>query len=522
MIQLQSYVSDSWQSGEGVPRDLVNPSTNETIAQTSTQGLDFKAAMTYARDVGGPALRALSYEERGSLLKQMSRAIYAERERLLIVSRDCNGATRGDSKFDVDGATGTLAWYASLGKRLGDKRVELDGLADKLAANARYVGQHVRLPRPGVAVHINAFNFPAWGAFEKIACAILAGMPVVSKPATSTCLLTYEMMKIVIDAGFMPKGTLSFVAGSAGDLLSHLGPQDVVAFTGSADTAATLRQTPAVLHQSTRFTAEADSLNAAVLGPDVMPGDDIWHSYIRNIVKDMTQKAGQKCTAIRRIIVPSERVDDVAESLIQELSRISIGYPLDKSIDMGPVASKAQYNDVQNGIEIFSKHAEVLHGGIERINGLNVDEGVGYFVAPTLFKARDSHDELFHSKEIFGPCATILSYSGDASEAAALVAKGQGCLVSSVYSNDKDWLGVMLFEAAPWNGRLQMVSQKIADSALPPGMVLPNQIHGGPGRAGGGEELGGLRGIEHYSNRIAIQGDRGILSKLLGEKLVSE
>lgn len=522
MVRLRSYICDQWVDGEGEPRDLFNPSTEEVVAQTTTSGIDFDKALQYAREVGGKSLRALSFSQRAELLLKMSQALHSERERLLIVSRDCNGATRGDSKFDVDGAWHTLSEYSHFAKNLKEDFIQLDGIAEKLRENARYIGQHVWLPRPGVAIHINAFNFPAWGAFEKIACAILAGMPVVSKPGTATAWLTYEMVKVIVDADIMPPGSLSFVAGSAGDMLNYLGPQDVVAFTGSAHTAAKLRQSAGVLNKSTRFNAEADSLNSAVLGPDVAVGDDIWYTFIRNIITDMTQKTGQKCTAIRRIFVPEPLVDEVKQALAEELSRITVGYPVDKSINMGPVASAAQLRDVRLGIDVLAKHAEVVCGGSYPVDGVNAPKGKGYFVAPTLFVANDSNADIFHNLEVFGPCSTILPYDGTADTAAKLLAKGEGCLVSSVYCDDKSWLTEFVFAAAPWNGRLVTVSKKVANASLPPGMVLPNQVHGGPGRAGGGEELGGLRGLAFYCNRVALQGDRGMLSKIMGVKLQSE
>ena len=516
MVTLKSYLCGSWHVGTGTGTTLYNPSTEEPVAVSNTKGLDMKSALEFAREHGGPALRALSFAERGSLLKEMSRVLYEQRERLLDISRDCNGATRGDSKFDVDGATATLSSYARLGSKLGDKGYRIDGTVSTLAANARYVGQHVFLPRPGVAVHINAFNFPAWGTFEKIATAFLAGMPVISKPATSTSWLAYEMIKIIVDANILPKGSLSFIAGSSGDLLEHLGPQDVVAFTGAASTAAYLRSYAPFLHKSTRFNAEADSLNAAILGPDVEPGDDLWNLFVRNIVTDMTQKAGQKCTAIRRIFVPESYVEALEESIQEAIFDLKVGYPTEKAIRMGPVASAAQLRDVRAGIAQLSEHAEVIFGGTDPIQGLNAPESKGYFVAPTLLRAKDSHNPIFHNLEVFGPCSTILPYSGEAAEGADLIARGEGCLVSSAYSNNRKWLRDICFSVAPWNGRLQLCSKKVSDSALPPGMVLPNQLHGGPGRAGGGEELGGARGMGLYCNRVALQGDRLMLSKLLG------
>ncbi len=516
MTRLQSFLSDRWQDGHGEGRPLVNPSTEEVLATASSDGLDLGAAAHYARTVGGPALRSLTFAERGALLKAMAKVLHENRESLLDVSRDNNGTTRGDGKFDLDGATGTLAAYASLGKGLGDRRFFLDGEAERLGTGARYVGQHVKMPRPGVAVHINAFNFPAWGTFEKVAVSFLAGVPVITKPATATALLTVRMMEIIVNAGILPPGSLSLLCGSAGDLLDHLGAQDGIAFTGSADTGATLRGHSCVVSRSTRINIEADSLNGAILGPDVEIGGPLWHSVVRNVVKDMTQKTGQKCTAVRRVLVPEALADDFQAAVVEELARVGVGYPLDRDVGMGPVATASQLRDVRAGIGVLSEEADIVCGGADPIQGLHVEAGKGYFVAPTLLRARDAMAaKRLHEVEVFGPCATLLPYDGTAESAAALVAKGNGMLVTSIYSDDRDWLGDLLPHAAAWNGRLVVAGAKVADQVLPPGMVLPNQMHGGPGRAGGGAELGGLRGMEFYMNLTAIQGDAGVLRKLL-------
>ncbi len=515
-IQLQSYLCDQWQTGNGEVEELYNPSTESLIATTCTTGLDFDAAFDHARTVGGPALRAMTFAERGTLLTKMAAVLHEKREYLLEVSRDCNGATRGDSKFDVDGATMTLSTYGRYGAKMGDQKFQVDGQASKIAANARHVGQHFRLPREGVAFHINAFNFPAWGAFEKIACAFLAGMPVVTKPSSTTALLTYEMIKIIVEADFLPKGTLSFIAGDSADAIENLQAQDVVAFTGSATTAAKLRQSTGVLHKSVRFNAEADSLNAAVLGPDVSVGNDIWYRFLNNVVTDITQKAGQKCTASRRIFVPEGLVEAVKEALVERLEGIVVGYPTDRDVDMGPVVSAKQLADVRSGIDALAEHGSILIGGSAPVNGKNAPEGKGYFVAPTVIVANDADSDIFHQREVFGPVTTILPYDGTVERALALVARGEGCLVSSLYTNDRKWLKEALLKAAVWNGRLFVVSAKVADSALTPSTVLANQNHGGPGRAGGGLELGGTRGLDLYTNLVAIQGDRALLGKLLG------
>lgn len=520
MQRLQSFLNDRWQAGTGPSAVLVDPSTEEPVAEVQSGDLDFKGALEHARTVGGATLRPMTFAQRGELLKEMSRALHAHREELLDLSHRNNGATRGDAKFDVDGATGTLSAYARLGAELGDRTMLVDGEAEKLGTGARFVGMHLRVPRPGVAIHINAFNFPAWGTAEKAAAAILAGMPVMTKPATATALVAWRMVDILVAAGIMPPGVLSFIGGRPGDMLDHLDPADVIAFTGSADTGATLRALPAVRDRSVRLNIEADSLNAAVLGPDVRPGDDLWNLFVRNVVTDMRQKTGQKCTAIRRVIAPADVCDALSDALVAELQRIRVGVPSDENVDMGPVATASQLRDARAGIALLSEEARVLCGGPDPLDGHGAPAGKGYFIAPTLLRVRDAASaNRVHQREVFGPVATIIPTGPSADASAMMVARGQGSLVSSVYSDDGDWMRDFLLGALPWNGRVMAVNQKVVDQAIPPGMVLPSCIHGGPGRAGGGEELGGRRGLDLYTQRVALQGDRAALGRLVGEKV---
>ena len=519
MIQLKSYLCDEWQTGVGTVEELFNPSTEEKIAETCTTGLDFVKAFDYAREFGGAALRGMTFAERGALLTKISGVLHEHREYLIDLSRQCNGATRGDSKFDVDGATATLSAYGRYGSKLGDGYFQIDGDPSKISTNARHMGQHFRIPRQGVAFHINAFNFPAWGPFEKLAVAFLAGMPVVTKPAPQTALLTYEMVRLIVEADILPKGTLSLIAGDCADMMDHLHPQDVVAFTGSAQTAAKLRQSLSVVNKSIRFNAEADSLNAAVLADDVEVGDDLWYRFLNNVLTDIRQKAGQKCTASRRLLVPEGLVDALVESLTERLADEVVGNPEDSSVTVGPVVSQKQLLDVRAGIVELSAVADVVIGGADPIQGVGAPDGKGYFVAPTVLVAKDAQADILHQREVFGPVTTILPYDGSAASALELIRKGEGSLVTSVYSDDRKWLGAMLLDTASWNGRVFVVSKKVADSALTPSTVLPNQMHGGPGRAGGGSELAGLRGLDLYTNCVAIQGDRAFLGKILGISL---
>ena len=509
MITLKSFLSGEWQAGTGLPVVLVNPSTEEPVAETNTDGLDFGAAAAYAREVGGPALRSLTFVERAGVLKAMAGALHEHRDELLDIAMQNGGNTRGDAKFDVDGATGTLAAYASLGKKLGDRKILNDGDGIQIGRTPRWWGQHLLVPKHGVAVLINAFNFPAWGFAEKAACALLAGMPIIVKPATSTAWVTFRMVEILDAAGVLPVGSVQLVSGSSGDLLDHLGGQDVLAFTGSADTAAYLKSRPNLIERSVAVNVEADSLNSAVLAPKLDPEGDTYRLAIRDIVREMTQKTGQKCTAVRRILVPTDAVDQVREDLVFALEAIEVGDPIATKARMGPVTTKRQLEDARAGIEKLASVADVATGGPDPMGEK------GYFVRPTLLVARDSAQaDVVHTHEVFGPVATILPYDGTPAAAAELVARGAGSLVSSAYGDDRDWLEEIVIGLAPWNGRLYLGSEKVAEIAMGSGMALPFLNHGGPGRAGGGEELGGLRGMKLYQQRTAVQGDRGLLVRM--------
>ena len=515
MKKLQSYVSGSWVEGSGEGRPLYNPSTEEVVALSSTEGIDFAGALDHARTRGGASLRALTFAQRGEILRQMAKAIHGAREDLIALALENGGNTRKDAKFDIDGASATLAAYAELGAELGDQRVLVDGESVQIGRTARYQGMHVVTPRRGVAVHINAFNFPAWGLAEKAATALLAGMPVVSKPATATAVVAHHMMQVFVAGGFLPEGALSFIAGGVGDLLSHLTGQDVLGFTGSSDTARILRSGEGVLARSVHINVEADSLNAAVLGPDVEPGSETEGLFLVDVVRDITQKAGQKCTAIRRVFVPENRLDEIAEALRDRLGGVVVGHPGDKKVGMGPVATASQLRDVRQGIDKLAGETEALFGGTGEVEPVGVPAGKGYFVGPVVRLCRDPHNAtVLHEHEVFGPVTTLAPYSGDGAEAAALINKGEGGLVASVYSDSRDYLAAAVLPMCAYHGRLYLGSAKMAAQSLGPGTVLPQLLHGGPGRAGGGEELGGLRGMGLYQQRTAIQGDKGILKKL--------
>ncbi len=507
---LKSYVNGSWYEGQAEGNTLFNPSTGEALARCDSTGMDRAAALTHAREIGGPALRSLSFTERAARLKAISELFYGHREELIGLSMSNGGNTRGDAKFDIDGATGTLAAYAWLGKKLGERGFLTDGEGVQLGRTPRFWGEHVFTPRLGVALHINAFNFPAWGMGEKMACALLAGMPVMEKAGTPSALLAYRMGELLVESQILPEGAFSLLVGSVGDLLDHLGPQDCVAFTGSAATGRKIKAQDAFVHRNTRLNVEADSINSAILGPDVDDEDETWNEFLGNIVTDMTQKSGQKCTAVRRIFVPISQVDAVRAELVERLAAVKQGDVADASHRMGPLASEWQFQDVQAGIRELAETCEVACGGPDSVSEQ------GWFIAPTLLIASDPEIPLLHEKEVFGPVATILPYSGEAKEAIRLANKGGGCLVSSIYTNDRDFGREVVEGIAPWHGRVWVGSDKSSGQAMPPGAVLPFSVHGGPGRAGGGEELGGMRGLEFYMQRTALQGDRGFVGRQFG------
>lgn len=507
---LESYVGGRWVQGTGTPAVLQNATTEEALAECSTGGIDFAAVLDHARTVGGPALRAMSFGARAAMLKTLAGALHEHRDALIETSIANAGTTRSDAKFDIDGATATLAAYASFGEHLGDRTFLTDGDGVQLGRTARFWGEHVLVSRLGAAIHINAFNFPAWNMFEKAACALLAGVPVVEKPGTPTAMVAWQMAKAAVESGVLPEGSFQFLAGSAGDLLAHVGPQDSMAFTGSASTGAKLRSHPQVVRMGIHANIEADSLNAAVLGPDVEPGSEAWNLFVRMMVLEIRQKTGQKCTAVRRIFVPESRVDDVREALVEGLSSIAVGDPSNADTKMGPLASAQQLIDVRTGIDALAEFADVACGGSQAI------AEKGFFVAPTLLVAREPEATVFHDLEVFGPAATVIPYDGGAARATALVALGQGGLVASVFSDDTTWIREIVVGLAPWSGRVWIGGEKVAEHATSPGLVLPASIHGGPGRAGGGEELGGLRGLSLYLQRTAVQGYKGIVARSFG------
>lgn len=519
MNELASYLSGEWSRGTGKGAELCDPSTEAVLATVSTEGLDLQKALAFAREKGGPALRAMTFAQRGEMVRALSKAIYEKRDELIGLAIQNGGNTRSDAKFDIDGATGTLAYYADLGKELGDTHVLVDGEAVQLGRSARLFGSHVYTPRHGVAVHVNAFNFPAWGLAEKAAVALLAGMPVFCKPATSTGLVAHRIAEIMVASGALPAGAFSFLAGGVGTLTSHLQGQDVLAFTGGSATGKTLRALEAVVGRAVRINVEADSLNAAVLGPDVEIGSDLENLFTADVARDIQQKTGQKCTAIRRVYVPRGRLAEIADLLAERLRRIKVGVPSRDDVGMGPLSTKNQLRDVREGARKIAEIAKLVHGSIDTVDALGREGDKGFFVSPLLFAHESpSASDVVHNHEVFGPCATVMPYDGTGEDAARLVAAGGGGLVSSVYSDDAAFQKACILGIAPFHGRVTIGTTKVASQALPPGMVLPQLVHGGPGRAGGGEELGGRRGLAFYMQRTALQGDRAVLEALAGKR----
>jgi oxepin-CoA hydrolase/3-oxo-5,6-dehydrosuberyl-CoA semialdehyde dehydrogenase len=520
MNELESFLEGKWVKGSGKESVLVNPSTEEPLAIARTGGLDFGKALSHARRKGGPALRGMSFAARGELLRALSRAIHAHRDELIGLAIANGGNTRSDAKFDIDGASGTLAAYADLGAEIGDTHVLVDGEGIALGRSARLFGNHAFVPREGVAVHVNAFNFPAWGLAEKAAAAWLAGMPVVSKPATSTALVAHRIAKILADEKLLPEGAFAFVAGGAGDLLEHLEGQDVLAFTGSSATGQALRAGKAVLAHSVRVNVEADSLNAAVLGPDLDAdgdGSEAFGLFIADVVRDMTQKTGQKCTAIRRVYVPKAKVDLVVAKLSERLAAVKTGDPAREDATMGPLATRQQEDDVRAGTERLAKAGKIVFGSLTASDAK--PGGKGYFFPPVLLRSEaPERGDAVHTHEVFGPVATVMPYEGTARDAAEKVAWGGGGLVASVYTDDRAFAKEAVLGIAAHHGRVTLGSSKIAGQAIPPGTVLPQLVHGGPGRAGSGEELGGRRGLAFSMQRVALQGDRAMLEAILGKR----
>jgi oxepin-CoA hydrolase/3-oxo-5,6-dehydrosuberyl-CoA semialdehyde dehydrogenase len=522
---LRSYVSGGWQvagatggstgSGSGGGgRPLFDAATGEEIARISSAGVDVGAALRYGRETGGPALRELTFHQRAGLLKALGRHLREHREELYAVSAR-TGATLRDSRFDVDGGIGVLLAYASKATReLPNDTVHVDGTLEPLGRGGTFVGQHLCVPLRGVAVQVNAFNFPVWGPLEKLAPAFLAGVPSLVKPASPTAFLTAKLVELIVDSGILPAGTLQFVAGSLGDAFDHLTGQDLVALTGSASTAQTLRTHPAIVRNAVRFSAEADSLNLSALGPDAVPGTPEFDLFVEGLVAEMTVKAGQKCTAIRRAFVPAAHVDAVVQAVSARLAATVIGNPSMPEVQMGPLASLDQREEVRRSVKALAAAGRIVFGDPDRVEVVGADPDRGAFVSPILLVGDPQRAEP-HVVEAFGPVSTILPYDTTA-QLVDYAARGQGSLAGSVVSADPGFAREVVLGTAAFHGRLLVLNSRDAAESTGHGSPLPQLVHGGPGRAGGGEELGGIRGVLHHMQRTAVQADPDTLAAITG------
>jgi len=511
---LDSYLSGRWQRGQGIESTLIDPVSGDELATVSAKGLDLNSALEFARREGQRSLRNMNYAERGKLVGAVADVLTANRARYEAIAIANSGNTKMDAAIDIDGGIGTLKYYARLGAGLGEARTLLDEKPVRLAKAENYQAIHLMVPRRGVAVHINAFNFPGWALWEKAAVSLLAGVPVLAKPASATALLAHAMIKDVIAAGALPAGALSLLCGSAGGLLEALTSEDLVAFTGSADTAVRVRGHPNVVAKNVPVNIEADSINAALLAPDASPAGAAFDAFVRETVREMTVKAGQKCTAIRRIFVPAEMADAVADALSGKLKTTKVGDPRQADTRMGPLVTRAQQAAAFEGIRRLACEAAIVCGGTEAPALDGIDKAKSAFVAPTLLRLKSTDNaRAVHEVEVFGPAATIVPYRGE-QDAAALIARGGGSLVASVYGEDKDFLARMVSEIAPSHGRILAVDPAIATAHTGHGIVMPQCNHGGPGRAGAGEELGGLFGLRFYHQRLAVQGSSELLASL--------
>jgi oxepin-CoA hydrolase/3-oxo-5,6-dehydrosuberyl-CoA semialdehyde dehydrogenase len=518
-LNLLNYAQDGWYQAPGGLAEVHSAITGEVVATTGSQGLDFKAMLDHARDVGGPALRRLTFHERAWMLKDLANAIMARKEELYELNYQ-TGATRTDGWIDIEGGAGTLFSFSSKGRReLPNQRVLIDGQMEPLSKGGTFVGQHVWTSLQGVAVHINAFNFPVWGMLEKLAPTILAGVPAIVKPASATGYLAEAAFRIMVEANVLPPGALQLIMGGVGDLLDHLTLQDVVSFTGSAQTAMKLQTHRVFARESVRFIAERDSLNASILGPDAAPGTPEFDLFVREIAREMTVKAGQKCTAIRRAIAPRRHIDAVQEALSARLSKAVIGDPRHEGVTMGALASRSQLNSVREAVAELSKHARIVSGDPEQVDARGDGVAGGAFMAPILLRSDDPWGAAaIHDVEAFGPVSTLMPYE-DITDAVALANRGLGSLVMSLFTNDPVAAETFVLGAGAYHGRMMIVDRTSAKESTGHGSPLPVLVHGGPGRAGGGEEMGGVRGVTHYMQRTALQGSPELLAKIVKQWL---
>ena len=504
MKKYENYALGNWVSGNGNETVLHNAITGAEIGTVSS-GLDFSSMMKYARDIGSPALRKLTFQQRGLMLKKLALHLHKVKSKFYPISFQ-TGATKIDSWIDIEGGIGNLFANASLRRQFPDQYFHVEGSAAPLSRNGTFIGHHILVPKQGVAIHINAFNFPIWGMLEKIAVNLMAGVPAIVKAATLTSFLTESMVREIIESDILPKGSLQLICGSARGILDHVDSEDVVTFTGSADTGKVLKSHQRLIEKAVPFNMEADSLNCSVLGKDAVPGTPEFDIFIKEVQKEMTVKAGQKCTAVRRVIVPEKLIEDVQIALGQRLSKTTIGDPRVEGVRMGSLAGKSQKKEVLENINKLAKSQEIVFGNEESFEVVGANKDKGAFVSPFLFLNSNPFKSLdCHDIEVFGPVATIMPYK-DVNEAIKLARLGKGSLVCSLVTNDMKLAEQFVLGASSMHGRILVLNESCAKESTGHGSPMPLLTHGGPGRAGGGEEMGGIRGIKHYMQRTAIQG----------------
>ncbi len=513
MQKLSNYIAGKWVYGDGEGQWLFNAVTGEPIATASTKGIDFQDVLDYARNIGNPALRKMTFHERGRMLKALALHLQKHLPRFYAVSAQ-TGATRNDSWVDLEGGLGNLFTNSSLRRKFPDETFCIDGESHSLGKMNTFMGTHILVPKEGVAVHINAYNFPVWGMLEKCAVNWLAGMPAIVKPATVTSYLAEAVAKEIIESGILPEGAFQILCGSAGDLLSRVESQDVVTFTGSASTGLMLKKTPAILENNVPFNMEADSLNCIVLGKDVEPGMPEWEIFIKEVRREMTLKAGQRCTGVRRIFVPESKLEDVATVLIGALSQTTIGNPSHEKVRMGSLAGQSQREELNFQVKKLLADTRMIYGSLDTVELIDADAEKGAFVSPILLMNENPMDaELVHEVEAFGPVSTLMPYKST-EEAIVLSKMGKGSLVTTIVTNDEKIARDYVIGAASHHGRMLVLNGECAKENTGHGSPLPLLVHGGPGRAGGGEEMGGIRGVKHYMQRTALQGSPAMISAI--------
>lgn len=505
MNKLGNYITGNWVTGDGDGQILYNAVTAEVIGAASTKGLDFKSIAHYARTVGNPALRKMTFHARGNMLKALALHLRNHLDKFYAISYQ-TGATKADSWVDIEGGIGNLFANASLRRKFPDEVFCIDGESHNLSKHNTFMGTHVLTPKEGVAIHINAFNFPVWGMLEKIAVNLLAGMPCIVKPATVTSYLTEAVVKEIIASKILPEGALQLICGSAGDLLDHVTSQDVVTFTGSASTGLLLKSNPNILRENTPFTMEADSLNCIVLGEDAIPGSAEWDIFVKEVRREMTLKAGQRCTGIRRIFVPENKMEDMWKAIAASLAQTTIGNPLNEKVRMGSLAGETQRNEVKQQVQKLLASSQMIYGSLDSVQVIDADAQKGAFLSPVLLLNDTPHSSFEpHNIEAFGPVSTIMPYK-NLDDAIALSKLGKGSLVSTIVTADHKAAQQYVIGAASHHGRILVLNNECAKESTGHGSPLPLLVHGGPGRAGGGEEMGGIRGVKHYLQRTALQG----------------